>query len=305
MTKKKLLITGSNGMTGQKLVYQCLERDDIELIATSIGPNRLSKQEGYQYIPMDITQREEVLRIVDQIKPDAIINPAAMTNVDACEKDKETCKKLNIDAVEYLVEAANSCNAHLIHLSTDFIFNGENGPYEEEDEADPVSYYGWSKLEAERIVREKAKDWAILRTILVVGVVEQKTRSNIILWVKGALEKGEKINVVTDQYRMPTLAEDLATACLLTFDKHAQGIFHISGKDFLSTYEIAERVADYFKLDKSLMNPLTSEALSQPAKRPPVTGFKLEKAYRELNYQPHSFEEILTLIDQQLKEREL
>jgi len=300
MNKKKLLITGSNGMTGQKLVYKCLERDDIELIATSVGPNRLQIQNGYTYHALDITNKADVDALFDAVKPDAVVNTAAMTNVDLCEKEKAQCKKLNIDAVQNLVDAANRHDTHLIHLSTDFVFNGLSGPYAEEDLPDPVSYYGWSKLEAEKIVEEQARKWAILRTILVVGVVEQKTRSNIILWVKGALEKGESIRVVTDQFRMPTLAEDLADACLLAFDKHAYGMFHISGKDFMSTYEIAERIAEFFNLDKSLLEPLTSEALNQVAKRPPVTGFKLEKAYNVLGYQPHSFNEILQIMQSQM-----
>src|SRR6186997_3329061 len=124
----RILITGSNGLLGHKLVYKLAGRNDIELFATSLGENRISLKTGYQYIPLDITKRDEVQRAVNNARPDCIINTAAMTNVDACEKDKEGCRALNIDAVTYLLEAGKAFNAHFIHLSTDFVFDGENGP---------------------------------------------------------------------------------------------------------------------------------------------------------------------------------
>ena len=167
--------------------------------------------------------------------------------------------------------------------------------------ANPVSYYGWSKAEAERIVKENSKDWAILRTILVYGLVDHMSRSNVVLWAKSALEKGNPINVVDDQFRMPTLAEDLAEGCLLAFEKHANGIFNISGKDYMSVIELVERVADFYKLDKSIINRVSSSTLNQPAKRPPRTGFTLEKSMRVLGYNPRKFEDGLAILDQQLK----
>ena len=298
---KRLLITGSNGLLGQKLVYRLLELQEFELIATSIGPNRLIQKQGYRYEPMDIGSKEDVNRIFDLIQPEIVIHTAAMTNVDACETDKDGCLRANVHAVDYIVEAVNRCGAHLVHVSTDFIFDGEDGPYDEEAKANPVSYYGWSKMEAERIVIEKSKSWSILRTILVFGIVDNMSRSNVVLWAKGALEKGNPINVVDDQYRMPTLAEDLAEGCILAARKGAQGIFNISGKDYMNIYELVERVADHYHLSKTIINRVSSSTLSQPAKRPPRTGFILTKAINTLGYQPHSFEEGLAILDDQLK----
>jgi dTDP-4-dehydrorhamnose reductase len=297
---KTLLITGSNGLLGQKLVYGALKRGNIRLIATARGENRLIRTEGYTYEPMDITDRAAVLRVISAYKPDCVIHGAAMTNVDACETDRDGCLEQNVHAVEHIVEACNINGAHLVHVSTDFIFDGENGPYNEEDEANPVSYYGWSKAEAERIVKERSKNWAILRTILVFGVVDHMSRSNVVLWAKGALGKGEPINVVSDQYRMPTLAEDLAEGCLLAFEKQARGVFNISGKDYMSILELVQRVADHYGFDKGMIRPVNSDTLNQPAKRPPRTGFDLEKSRRILGYEPHSFEEGLAILDQQL-----
>ena len=127
------------------------------------------------------------------------------------------------------------------------------------------------------------------------------SRSNIVLWAKGALEKGESISVVNDQWRMPTLAEDLAACCLLAAQKGAQGVYNASGKDMMHMVELVEKVADFWKLDKSLIKPITSASLNQKAKRPPKTGFILDKSIRELGYQPHSFIEGLSILDKQLK----
>ncbi|WP_417591528.1 SDR family oxidoreductase [Owenweeksia hongkongensis] len=297
----KILITGSNGLLGQKLVRKLSKDSEVELIATARGENRLSNKEGYEYCSLDITDEKAVAETVAKYKPDSVIHTAAMTNVDACEADKEGCDKLNVDATQYIADACKANNAHLVHLSTDFIFDGEDGPYDEEAKPNPISYYGESKLKAEEIVLESEMEAAILRTVLVYGIAEDMSRSNIALWAKGALSKGQQINVVDDQFRSPTLAEDLADGCILAAKQKAKGIYNISGKDQLSVLEIVQQVADFWKLDKSLINPVSSTTLSQPAKRPPKTGFILDKAIRELGYKPHSFMEGLAVLDEQMK----
>lgn len=308
---RTILITGSNGLLGQKLVYALLDRNkknaDWNIIATSKGENRLREKNGYTYLSLDITNRKEVFAAVNKFLPDVLVNTAAMTNVDACETDRAGAKALNVDAVKYLIEACNDAadndpiiNTHFIHLSTDFVFDGENGPYKEEDKPNPLSYYAETKLEAEKLLEQSHLQWAILRTIIVYGIVDGMSRSNIVLWAKEALEKKQKINVVDDQFRSPTLAEDLAEACVLCAEKKATGIFHVSGKDQMSILELVYRVADFWNLDRSVITPSKSETIKQPAKRPPRTGFIIEKAKREFGYNPHSFEEGLAILDKQL-----
>jgi dTDP-4-dehydrorhamnose reductase len=225
-----------------------------------------------------------------------------MTQVDDCELDHAACDRANVDAVQYIVDAAERNNCHLVHISTDFIFNGKEGPYDEEGVADPLSYYGNAKWKGEQIVQISKLKWAILRTVLVYGIVDNMSRSNIVLWAKGALEKGAPINVVEDQFRSPTLAEDLADGCILAVEKNALGVYNISGKDQFSIIDLVKAVADYYGLDKSLINPVSSETLNQAAKRPPVTGFILDKAKRDLGYNPHSFQEGIALMEKQLAE---
>jgi dTDP-4-dehydrorhamnose reductase len=303
---KTILVTGSNGLLGQKLIYALLERNkknaSWNIIATSKGENRLLEKNGYTYQPLDITSEKEVKSAFAKYNPDVVVNTAAMTNVDACESDREGANTMNATSVQYLVDAAkNDC--HFIHLSTDFIFDGKNGPYREEDAPNPLSWYAATKLQGEKIVEASKLDWAILRTIIVYGIVDNMSRSNIVLWAKDALSKGQKINIVDDQFRSPTLAEDLAEACILAAEKRAKGIFHVSGKDVMSVLELVYRVADFWKLDKALVTPVKSETIKQPAKRPPRTGFIIDKAVRELGYQPHSFEEGLAVLDAQLKSK--
>jgi dTDP-4-dehydrorhamnose reductase len=309
---KTILITGSNGLLGQKLIYALLERNkksaDWNIVATSKGENRIREKNGYAYVSLDITSRDEVKKVISQFPPDVLINTAAMTNVDACESDRAGAKALNMDAVAYLIEAIDDemeknslLNTHFIQLSTDFVFDGENGPYSEEDKPNPLSYYAETKLEAEKLLESTFVKWAILRTIIVYGIVDSMSRSNIVLWAKEALEKKQKINVVDDQFRSPTLAEDLAEGCILCAEKGEVGIFHVSGKDQMSILELVYRVADFWKLDKSFITPSKSETIKQPAKRPPRTGFIIDKAKKVLGYNPHSFEEGLAILDKQLK----
>jgi dTDP-4-dehydrorhamnose reductase len=273
---------------------------DYELIASSKGENRYPETVGYTYEQLDVTDYTDIERLIVKYQPYAVIHTAAMTNVDQCESEKEACQKLNVDSVDHLIKLANLHPFYLVHLSTDFIFDGISGPYKETDAPNPLSLYGHSKNDAELLLLASTINYSILRTIIVYGVAAAMSRSNIVLWAKGALEKGSPIKVVNDQYRMPTLAEDLAKACILAIDKRAQGIYHISGKDYMSVIEMVRRIAKFFKLDDSIIEETDSSTLNQAAARPPKTGFILDKAIHELGYAPHSFEEGLAVVQKQL-----
>lgn len=298
-----ILITGSNGLLGQKIIYALLGKNNIRVIATSKGPNRTFAKDGYIYEEMDITDVNRIEELFAKYKPDCIINTAAMTNVDQCEKEKEECKKMNVDAVEYFMNACKKFNTHMVHLSTDFVFDGESGPYKEDDTPNPLSYYAWSKLESERVLESSTTGWAIIRTIIIYGVVDDCQRSNVVLWTKDSLEQKKQINVISDQYRSPTLAEDLAEACVQAAIKKVTGIYHVSGSEIMSILETVSIVADFFELDKSYIKPITSISLNQPAKRPPVTGFIIDKAKKDLNFKPHTFLQGLQIVKEQLQSK--
>lgn len=311
---QKVLITGSNGLLGQKLVYELCRlnsiREEFEIIATARGTNRLLNQSGYLFSTMDISSLSDVDSVLARYRPDVVMHTAAMTNVDECELEPEKCFANNVMAVKNLVsvledlkEKNKNYDPHFIHLSTDFVFDGKSGPYTEEDLPSPISIYGQSKLDAENIVQESKLKWCIIRTIIVYGLVDNMSRSNLVLWAINALKKGQAINVVNDQFRSPTLAEDLATGCILAMRKNAQGIYNISGIGVHSIVELVQMVAREFGLDESLIQPISSEKLNQPAKRPPKTGFILDKAIRDLGYQPKTFEQGLKDFKSQLEKQ--
>ncbi len=296
----RILLTGANGLLGQKLVDLLAGNELVSLIATARGHNRLPHETGYTYRTMDITDRQQVLDVVADTKPDVIIHTAAMTNVDQCETEKDACWKQNVAAVEYLVEACAQNDTFLVHVSTDFIFDGAAGPYDETAEPNPISFYGWSKFAAEKVVMHSPIRWAMARTVLVYGIAHDMSRSNIILWVKKSLEDGKTIKVVTDQFRSPTLAEDLAMGCWLIADQRAEGIFNISGRNVLTPYEMAMQTAEYFGLDKSLITKADASTFTQAARRPPRTGFIIEKAQTVLGYEPRSFDEGIAMLAGQI-----
>jgi len=297
----KVLITGSNGLLGQHLITLLSKDDRYEVIATGRGPNRLPQQEGYIYEPVNLRENGSVQQLFQKHKPDAVIHTGAMAQVDECEKNKDACWDTNVGATRYLVHAAESCNAFFLLLSTDFVFDGLVGAYGEEDPVNPINYYGSSKVAAERLVKNsKLASWAVVRTVLVYGIAADPKRSNMITWVKNNLEQGKKIKVVDDQWRTPTLVQDLAEGCQLIVDKKANGFYNICGKDKLTPYDMAIQTAEYFKLDVNLIEKVGSSSFSQPAKRPAKTGLTIDKAANELGFQPHSFAEGLEIVATEL-----
>ncbi len=296
----KVLLTGSNGLLGQKLVALLRQQAGVEIVATSRGANKLAGlYPDLPFVALDVTDAAQVRQVLAAERPTHLIHTAAMTNVDECELNHEACWLQNVTAVENLVNACAEQNIHLTHVSTDFIFSGEEGPLLEGAIPGPVNFYGESKLAAERLVQASAVRWAIARTVLVYGVAHEYGRTNIVLWVRDSLRAGKIIKVVDDQWRTPTLAEDLAQGCWLLARQAAQGIYNISSDELLTPYAMALRVADHFGLDKALIEKADGSTFSQPARRPARTGFIIDKARRDLSYRPHTFAEGIALVGAQ------
>ncbi len=296
----KVVVIGSNGLLGQTLVNKLFNRTDYKLYAMASGENRNSKAQELTYFEINIAYFKTIKLQLNLIEPDFIINALAMTNVDACETEKEECDLINVKFVEKLAHISLELGTHLIHISTDFIFDGIEGLYGETAIPNPVNYYGLSKLKSEEAIQNILDKYTILRTILVYGKVANMKRSNIVLWVKKSLEKGETIRIVDDQYRMPTYVGSLAEACLLVMKEKAMGIYHISDRELLSIYEIAIQIASFYNLPKALIEPIHTTELKQKAKRPPKTGFILKKAIVELGLRPLSFNEGLSLFQKEM-----
>ncbi len=287
----KILITGANGFLGHHLSVQLLEKGHT-VIATGRGDCRLplANEKGFQYLPMDFTDPFTVHDVFEKCKPAIIVHAGAITKVDDCEQEQWQAYLTNVEGTVTMMMNAEEQKSFFIFVSTDFVFDGKKGFYKEDDSCRPVNFYGKTKLEAEDSVKEYEYDWAIVRTSLVYGK-PLAGRSNILTVVKDKLEKGEEYSVVNDQVRTPTYVEDLASGIVSIIENKATGIYHLSGEDVLTPYEMARKVAEYLELDTSLIKEVTAANFSQPAKRPGNTRFIIDKAKKDLCYQPISFEE--------------
>lgn len=299
MLYQRILITGANGLLGQQLVRCMGNRPEYDVLAT--GRDNLPRFSGGScgYMQLDISDVDAVQQMFVDFAPDVVINCAAMTQVDDCEDNREVCWNVNALAVETLAKFCLLRGARLIQVSTDFVFDGVGGPYRETARPNPISYYGRSKLAGENHARQTGLNkWAIVRTVLVYGSAENLGRSNFVLWVRDNLMAGKKISVVTDQWRTPTYAPDLANGIESIVRYGKSGVFHISGRDYLTVYDFAVRIARVLKLDESLIHPTDGSKFQQKAKRPAKSGFIILKAETELGFSPTSIEHsVLDMID--------
>jgi len=286
--KKRILIIGSNGRLGQSLVKKIMRRKKTELMCSSIEEEPLIT--GVEYRKVDITQKHQVKKLVLDFVPDFIINAAAFTNVDKCESERELAWKINVTGVEHLAQYARLVDAHLTHVSTDYVFDGKNGPYSETDQPNPISYYGRTKFASENALAISGAKYAIVRTNVLFGPSEFG-EPDFVNWVIDSLTSGKKIRIVTDQINNPTFIPDLADGILRIVDLNKDGLYNLAGRELLSRYDFALRIAEHFALNKKLIEKIKTSDLKQPAPRPLKSGLIILKAETELNYKPLSLKE--------------
>ena len=296
---KRVLVCGSNGLLGQRLAFIFDGKSKYEVLHSSHHRSFVNNQGLFDYTQLDISNRSDVKSLIVSYRPDVILNAAAMTNVDLCERDREQAWKMNVTGVEHLVEVCRKINAKLIHVSTDYVFNGKFGNYKEEDRVNPVNYYGKTKLAGENVIISSGIDYAILRTILVYGI-GVNVKNNFALWVINNLNDGKQIRCVDDQISNPTHVHDLAMAMNSAMERNAEGMFHISGPETISRYDFAIRAAEIFGYDKSLIVRVKTADLEQRAARPMNTSFIIEKAKIQLHYTPMNITQGLMMMQQEL-----
>jgi len=290
----RVLITGANGFLGYYLTRQLLQQRH-EVIATARGECRLpfAGLPGFRYASMDFTDPFAVHDVFEAYRPEVVVHAGAMSKPDECELNQWQAYLVNVEGTVTLLINAAEQHSFFVFISTDFVFDGNKAAaemYDENDLANPVNYYGTTKQEAEEAVREYAGDWAIVRTVLVYGN-PVSGRSNILTIVREKLQKGEAYSVVDDQLRTPTYVEDLAAGITAIIEKRARGIYHLSGTDVLTPYQMACRAAVHLGLDPSLLQRVTAASFSQPALRPVATLLNIDKAREQLGFEPVSFEE--------------
>jgi dTDP-4-dehydrorhamnose reductase len=274
-----ITIVGAGSSTASALIPMLLDETDarVHLVSSQELPYASSR---VVCDVVDITDRSALKESVMRALPNAIVNTAAMTNVDACEQEKQLARTLNATVVEHLVRIARATDALLVHLSTDYVFDGEAGPYTELDVPSPINYYGKSKLAGENALTTAGIDYAILRTNVVYG--PPSVRPDFLQWVIKHLDEEKSFKVVTDQFSNPTYVDDLALAIIRVIERKKTGLFHVGGADYVSRFEFAQKVAAFFKVEPSLVQPITTADLAQTAKRPLRGGLISLKAETSL-----------------------
>jgi dTDP-4-dehydrorhamnose reductase len=297
LIKKRILVVGANGMLGQRVLEFYSILSDYELLATSVEDKLVF--ENIEYIQADISERNEIKKVIYDFCPDYIINAAAYTNVDKSETEREVAWKINVKGVEYLSESARVLDSHLIHISTDYVFDGKNGPYTENDIPNPLGYYARTKLASENVLKISGTKYTILRTNVLYGTAKY-SRPDFVKWVVDSLRAKKEIKIVDDQINNPTFIDDLVQGINKIVELRKEGIYNVGGNEFLSRYDFTIIIANYFNLDKSLIKKIKTEDLNQPARRPLKSGLITIKAQSELGYKPHTILQSLELMKSEL-----
>lgn len=278
------MITGTNGFMGQH-ISKWLKQAGYEILATGKGQCRIPFEINYH--TLDITDKQAVNNFISKNDPDIIVHTAAISKPDECNLHRDLCMEINVEATKYLLQ---NFDRHFIYISSDFVF-GENGPHAETDTPAPLNFYGESKWMAEKAVLEKNLKATIVRPVFMYGKIWTGLKPTFLHWVKNNLVSGKKIKVTDDQFRTPTYIEDICKGIERILFTEALGTYHLAGKDFISPYQMAIKLAELLSLDASLIEAVTADTFHEPVIRAKRSGLLIDKARKELGYDPLSFEE--------------
>ena len=285
---KSILITGAFGQLG--IACSNILESTFNIIKTGINANRDNSK-------LDVSSKKDVEIFLNLHKPDIILNLAALTDVDGCEQDPQRADKINREGVMHLCDGFSG---HFIQLSTDYVFDGEDGPYLEDDLTNPISIYGKTKLEAETYLINSTVNYTIIRTNVVYSY-SNETKASFLKWVVQSLKDSKHINVVSDQWNNPTSAESLAHFIQRIALYGIHGLYHYADEGLMSRYEFAKLIAKTFELDSDLIRPILTSELNQAASRPLKSGLSTQKVQNELSIVPPSVEKSLIQICNSLK----
>ena len=264
----KVIVVGGSGLLGQQFVY-LLKQKKFDVYATY--HSELINKDGF--FPLNITKIDDTNAFITGIKPDVVVLTAAFTDVDACEQRKETALSVNVTGTGNVANACESVGAKMVYISSDYVFNGEKGNYNEVDNTDPVDYYGFTKLKGEEQVQNICSDYIIARTSVLYGGY----KPNFVTWMLSKLKQNKSISIVTDQIVSPTHTLDLSEQLLTLLDHDARGIFHTAGGEIISRFDLAVRTAELFDFDVTLVKPTLMKEMKWVAKRPKNSSLNVSK----------------------------
>lgn len=299
MSGMKILVTGASGLLGSKITELALS-EGCEVYSAY---NQHSIYYGFP-IKMDLADLDSCKHVFENIKPEAVVHSAALTNVDLCEVEKDTAWRINVNGTESVARLCREFNCFMVFISTDYVFNGERGLYAEKDKPDPINYYGYTKLKAEEVIKMILDDYCIVRASVIFGSKPAAGKINFALWVLDNLKQGKKINVVIDQINSPTLNTNLAETILEILGRRLVGLYHVAGATPISRYDFACVLAEEFKLEKELIQPTTSDKINWIARRPRNTSLNVMKAQKELKKKPLDIHDAIKRLRKELENPE-
>jgi len=294
---QSVLITGINGLLGQNIVQEF--RQDHIIYGLDLNPGIFVDSDHIQVRQMDLNDNKALCDYIKQEKPGKIIHTAAYTNVDGAEDDHEIAFKVNADVPKNIAAICLDLDIPLVHISTDYVFNGESGPYGEDDQRDARGKYAESKLAGESAVLESGAKVAVIRPNVMYGNGEHLT-SSFVEWLVNELKNDRSVRIVDDQYNNPTYARRLALVIRRVFEQKAWGIWHFGSKEVVSRYTFALKIADTFGLSSALINAISTGDLNQKAPRPMRSGLICNKLNKELKIPILRIDEELALLKEEM-----
>ena len=292
---EKLLLIGASGLLGNK-IYQS-SKNQYE----TYGTYNSHKPKLTNTLRLDVTEKEDVSKLLRNVKPDLVIDTHALSNVDYCELHPEDAWKINVEGTKNVAESCKINGCKYIFISTDYVYDGyKTTTYSEKDKPHPINYYGKTKLIAVKVIEALDMDHIIARTAVLFGVSGSFDKLPFPNWIIQQLKLKNKIKVVMDQYSNPTLVDNLGEFLLSLYEKDRSGVFNVSGKDNISRFEFSKMLAKEFNLDEKLIEPITTAELNQPAKRPQKVALNVSKAEKASGAQALRLEEAIKIFKNQL-----
>ena len=295
MVKLKFLVTGSAGLVGQQVVKYLSKSNQV------FSCYNESKPEYGDSEKMDLKNYEMVSSVLTEIKPDVVIHLGAMTGVDICEKEKTSASEINTKATEIIAKECSKLNSFLVYVSTDYVFDGNFGMYKEDDVANPLGFYGKSKLEGEKAVQNFSTNWCIARTSTPFGL--HPTKKSFPMWVIENLQKQKQIDVLIDQFTSPTYIPNLSRMLIEISERRITGIIHAAGASKISRYQMASMVSDKLNLDGTLLKQISMNKMKWVAQRPKDSSLDVSRASSILNEKPQKIDQSLNLFIDEMKSK--
>jgi dTDP-4-dehydrorhamnose reductase len=289
----KLVITGAGGLLGSALLTKAKGHEVFSFYNQHLPASGVP-------VRTDLQNRDQIARSLREVRPDAIVHAAALTDVDRCERDRNLADSINFEATRAIAKCASDLGAFLIYVSTDYVFDGKRGMYGEDDEPRPINFYGTTKLRGERAVKELLSEYLVARTSVIYGSTPSSGKVNFALWVLNALKEDKPVSVTVDQFVSPTLNTNLAGMIMECLERRLTGTIHLAGATRLSRFDFAAELCREWSLSPSLINPVEMSKMNWYAPRPRDSSLDVTKAASILKSVPTTISQSMRTLKEEL-----